>query len=98
MEQRLARFLLRLAQSIGRQTVRGLAVDVALSGQELAELVITTPFTVSRILADWRRLGIADAQRDRILILDLKRIRAVAGLRDRGDLTKIGEGSSPLEN
>ena len=98
VEQRLARFLLRLAQSIGRQTVRGLAVDVSLSGQDLAELVIATPFTVSRILADWRRLGIADSQRDRILILDLKRIRAVAGLRDRGDLTKIGEGSSPLEN
>ncbi|TME44639.1 MAG: cyclic nucleotide-binding domain-containing protein [Chloroflexi bacterium] len=97
VEQRLARFLLRLAQSIGRQTVRGLAVDVSLSGQDLAELVIATPFTVSRILADWRRLGIADAQRDRILILDLKRMRAVAGVRDKGDLTKIGEGSIPLE-
>jgi len=96
VEQRLARFLLRLAQSIGRQTVRGLAIDVSLSGQDLAELVITTPYTVSRILADWRRLGIADAQRERILLLDVKRLAAVSGLRDEGDL-RLAEGSVPLE-
>jgi CRP/FNR family transcriptional regulator len=96
VERRLARLLLRLAQSIGRPTVRGLAIDVSLSGQDLAELVIATPYTVSRILADWRRLGIADAQREQILILDLKRLAAVAGLRDEGDLMKSGEGSVPL--
>lgn len=78
VERRLARLLLRLAQSIGRKTVRGLAIEVSLSGQDLAELVIATPYTVSRILADWRRLGIADAQRDRILLLDPKRVAAVA--------------------
>ena len=96
VEQRLARFLLRLAQSIGRQTVRGLAIEVSFSGQDLAELVIATPYTVSRILADWRRLGIADAQRERFLLLDRKRLAAVAGLRDEGDL-KLAEGSVPLE-
>ncbi|TMI93924.1 MAG: cyclic nucleotide-binding domain-containing protein [Bacillati bacterium ANGP1] len=97
VERRLARLLLRLAQSIGRPTVRGLAIDVSLSGQDLAELVIATPYTVSRILADWRRLGIADAHRERILLLDLKQMAAVAGLRDQGDLTKIGGGGVPLE-
>ncbi len=96
VEQRLARFLLRLAQSIGRQTVRGLAVDVSLSGQDLAELVIATPYTVSRILADWRRLGIADAQRERFLLLDVKRLAGVAGLRDGGDL-RLAEGGVSLE-
>ena len=97
VERRLARLLLRLAHSVGRETVHGVAIGVSLSGQDLAELVITTPYTVSRVLADWRRLGIADAQRERIVILDLKRMAAVAGLPDKGDLTKRGEGNVPLE-
>ena len=78
VERRLARLLLRLARSVGRETVHGVAIGVSLSGQDLAELIITTQYTVSRILADWRRLGIADAQRDRILLLDPDRIAAVA--------------------
>lgn len=89
VERRLARLLLRLAQSVGRKTVRGLAIEVSLSGQDLAELVIATPYTVSRILADWRRLGIADSQRDRILLLDPERIAGVAQLHVGGELPKM---------
>ena len=84
VERRLARLLLRLAHSVGRKTVQGLAIEVSLSGQDLAELVFTTQYTVSRILADWRRLGIADAQRDRILLLDPERIADVAHMDVRG--------------
>jgi len=84
VEQRLARQLLRLAQSVGRQTVHGIAIEVSLSGQDLAELIFTTQYTVSRILADWRRLGVTDAQRDRILLLDPGRIAAVARMDVRG--------------
>jgi len=84
VERRLARLLLRLAHSVGRKTVQGLAIEVSLSGQDLAELVFTTQYTVSRILADWRRVGIADAQRDRILLLDPERIADVAHMDVRG--------------
>jgi CRP/FNR family transcriptional regulator, nitrogen oxide reductase regulator len=93
VERRLARLLLRLAQSIGRRTVRGLAIDVSLSGQDLAELAVATPYTVSRILADWRRLSIADAQRDRILLLDPERVAAVAQMRVGGETPQdwVGE-------
>ena len=84
VERRLARLLLRLAHSVGRETVHGVAIGVSLSGQDLAELIFTTQYTVSRILADWRRLGIADAQRDRILLLDRDRIAAVAHTDVRG--------------
>lgn len=82
VEQRLSRLLLRLAQSIGRKTVHAIVLDVPLSGQDLAELVISTPYTVSRILADWRRLGVADAQRERILLLDQERLTAIAHMRE----------------
>jgi CRP/FNR family transcriptional regulator, nitrogen oxide reductase regulator len=80
VERRLARLLIRLAQSLGRKTARGVVIQVALSGQDLAELVGSTPFTVSRILAGWRRLDIADVQRERILILDGRRLAAIAGI------------------
>jgi CRP-like cAMP-binding protein len=78
-ERRLAQLLLRLAQSMGRKTLRGVAIEVPLSGHDLAELVITTPYTVSRILAGWKRRRIVDARRGRILILDQQRIAAIAG-------------------
>ncbi|HKX18420.1 MAG TPA: helix-turn-helix domain-containing protein [bacterium] len=78
VDRRLARLLLRLARSFGRNAARGLALDVSLSRPDLAELVISTPYTVSRILADWRRLDIVDAQRERILILDPEAMAALA--------------------
>jgi CRP/FNR family transcriptional regulator, nitrogen oxide reductase regulator len=81
VERRLARLLLRLAQSMGRKTAGGVAIDVPLSGHDLAELTIATPYTVSRILAGWRRRRVAEVRRQRILILDPQRMAALAGLR-----------------
>ncbi|HKX17759.1 MAG TPA: MEDS domain-containing protein [bacterium] len=78
VRRRLARLILRLGESIGRKTPRGLVIDVPLSRRDLAELVITSPYTVSRILAEWRRLDILDAQRTRILIHDRGSLAAIA--------------------
>ena len=78
VKRRLARLILRLGESIGRKTRRGLVIDVPLSRRDLAEMVITSPYTVSRILADWRRLDILDAQRTRILIHDQDSLSAIA--------------------
>ena len=75
---RLARLILRLGESIGRKTRRGLVIDVPLSRRDLADLVITSPYTVSRILAEWRRRDILDAQRTRIRIQDRDSLAAIA--------------------
>lgn len=80
VERRLARLLLRLAQSMGRATPQGIAIELSLSGQDLAELASATPSTISRILAEWRRLDIVDARRERISILNSQRIAAIAGV------------------
>jgi CRP/FNR family transcriptional regulator, nitrogen oxide reductase regulator len=90
VERRLARLLLRLADSMGRKTPQGAVIELSLSGRDLAEMAITTPYTVSRILAGWRRLNIADAQRERILVLDQPRLAAIAGIPVRGDLPPAG--------
>lgn len=78
VKRRLARLFLRLGESIGRKTRRGVVINVPLSRRDLAELVITSPYTVSRILADWRRLDILDAQRTRIRIQDREQLAAIA--------------------
>ena len=90
MERWLARLLLRLADSVGRKTPQGAVIELSLSGRDLAELAITTPYTVSRILAEWRRLNIADAQRERILVLDHPRLEAIAGPHAREGLPPAG--------
>jgi CRP/FNR family transcriptional regulator, nitrogen oxide reductase regulator len=95
VERRLARVLFRLAQSVGHTIPQGIAIELSLSGQDLAELTSTTPFTVSRLLAEWRRLQIVDAGRERILILNPQRIAAIAGLSE--NLLKPG-GNSPLQH
>jgi CRP-like cAMP-binding protein len=82
--RRLARLLLRLAQSMGHKTPQGIAIELSLSGQDLAELASATPSTVSRILAEWRRSDIVDARRERISILNLPRIAAIAGVSGDG--------------
>ncbi|HEV2281628.1 MAG TPA: MEDS domain-containing protein [bacterium] len=78
VRRRLARLFLRLGRHVGRQTRRGAVLNVALSRRDLAELAIASPYTVSRILAEWRRLDILDAQRTRIVIRDRDRLAAIA--------------------
>lgn len=53
-------------------------IELPLSEQELAELVSTTPFTVNRILAGWKRQNLVDVGRERIRILDLPSIAQIA--------------------
>ncbi|HVH31440.1 MAG TPA: MEDS domain-containing protein [bacterium] len=95
VELRFARLLRQLAQTMGRPTLRGVVLDVPLTGQELAEMASTTPYTVSRLLAAWRRLDIVDAQHDRILILQPQRLAAIAEEPDSADVAAPAEGGSP---
>ncbi len=79
VERRLARLLHRLAGSLGRNTPQGIVIELGLSGEELAELLNTTPYTISRILAGWRRLHLVTVQRNRILLFDDTRLEEIAG-------------------
>jgi CRP-like cAMP-binding protein len=79
VERRLARLLHRLSGSLGRSAPEGVVIELGLSGEELAELLNTTPYTISRILAEWRRLHLVAVQRDRILLFDDTRLGAIAG-------------------
>jgi len=74
--QRLSRTLLRLAGQIGRPSDGG--VLVTLSREELAQMMGTTFFTVSRLISDWEGRGILRARREAVLIDDTRGLVALA--------------------
>ena len=62
--QRLARALLRLASPNGRWLEDGGLNEIPLSRKDLAHIVGTTLFTVSRLLSDWEGHGIIETRRE----------------------------------
>ncbi len=66
---RLSSQLVRLFTQVGKRT-NG-SVEISLSREELAQLIGTTLFTVSRLLCQWESLGIVNARRECVMVLDL---------------------------
>lgn len=77
VEQRIARTLLRLAPAGAAHPDAGPAVP--LSRQDLADLCGTTLSTTSRLLAAWHRRGLVVAGRERVVLLRLPELAAIAG-------------------
>jgi CRP/FNR family transcriptional regulator, nitrogen oxide reductase regulator len=65
-EQKVARAVLRLARQAGVKEADG--VRVGMTRQDLADMTGITYFTVSRIVSNWKRLGLVEADRREILI------------------------------
>lgn len=74
--QRLAQTLLRLVGQIGRPAEKGALI--ALSREDLAQMMGTTLFTVSRLLSLWEESGILDARREAVLVYDPPKLVAIA--------------------
>jgi len=73
---RLARELSRLLERIGRP-VDG-AIEISLSREELAQMIGTTLFTVSRLLSEWHQRGVVDPKRGVVLVRDLQGLANLA--------------------
>jgi CRP-like cAMP-binding protein len=67
---RLSHEILRLLNQVGRPGNGG--VQINLSREELAQLIGTTLFTVSRLLSDWDQQGIVSAHRQSVTIKNLQ--------------------------
>lgn len=65
---RLSFALVRLAERLGTPVLGG--VEIALSRLELAQMIGTTLFTVSRILSKWADQGFIAPRREGVIILD----------------------------
>jgi CRP-like cAMP-binding protein len=81
---RVASALLRLANQVGR-TVDG-GVSVTLGREDLAQLTGCTPFTVSRLLADWEECGYVRSRREVVVLVDGSALaeHVASGSRGRG--------------
>jgi CRP-like cAMP-binding protein len=66
---RLGRQLIRLIGQVGVPINGG--VEIRISREELAQLIGTTLYTVSRLLSEWDRRGIVEGRRESVLIHDL---------------------------
>lgn len=75
VELRVAHALLRLAAQSPSQT----RIELPVSRQDLAEMAGTTLFTVSRILKSWQGRGFVISGRQRVTVLDVEALRALAG-------------------
>src|SRR5690606_38252132 len=69
VEQRLAQSIVRLAQQMGHNTADGTVLDILLSREDLAEMVGTDIYTVSRIMSRWERSGFVQTEHQRVLLL-----------------------------
>jgi len=78
VEQRIARTLLRLVRQCGRRVEEGVAIDMPLSRQDLAEMTGTTLFSVSRILSRWEGEGMVRIGRYRVVIINRHGIASLA--------------------
>jgi len=77
-EARVAKALMTLARSCGRETEQGLVIDAKLSQSELASMVGLTREALNRQLREWRENGTVSLDDRRIVILDVCRLERIA--------------------
>jgi CRP-like cAMP-binding protein len=78
VRQRIARFLIRLADWTGRHERGRTVVPLALSRQELAALVGTTMETTIRVMSGLRQQGLIEPARRGVVLIDRTALETVA--------------------
>jgi CRP/FNR family transcriptional regulator, nitrogen oxide reductase regulator len=78
VEARLARFFLKLAQDMGQTRADGVFIPLALSRQEIADMIGTTIETSIRIMSRWGKQDIVRTEPQGFVIVDRAALEAVA--------------------
>jgi CRP/FNR family transcriptional regulator len=78
VETRLARFFLKLADDIGQKRPDGTFIPLALSRQELADMIGTTIETAIRIMSRWGKDEVVRTDKDGFTLLDRTALEATA--------------------
>jgi CRP/FNR family transcriptional regulator len=79
VEKRLARFLIKLADSIGEETDDGTLLMVPMTRRDLAEIIGSTFEVVERALKKMREGGILAVEGKKIVILKAAKLAELAG-------------------
>jgi CRP-like cAMP-binding protein len=78
IEARLARFLLKLADDMGQPRGGGTFIPLALSRQEIADMIGTTIETSIRIMSRWGKQEMVRTEKDGFLVVDRAALEAIA--------------------
>lgn len=78
-EERLAEVLVRLGEEFGQPIKRGVEIELELMRAELGEFAGLTAETTIRLLGRWVEQGLIELTGRRIRLLDLERLRWLAG-------------------
>jgi CRP/FNR family transcriptional regulator, cyclic AMP receptor protein len=81
---RLAKLLLRLADSYGEETGDGVRINLRISQQDLGNLIASTRESVNRQLNAWAEQGVVELDRGRITIVDSDALEDAAEPVDAG--------------
>jgi CRP/FNR family transcriptional regulator len=72
---RVAALLLKLSEKAGKKTPRGIAIELKLTKQDIAEMVGTTVETSIRTMSSLKKQGIVEEKEGRIIIKDPARLK-----------------------
>ena len=78
VEARLARFFLKLADDMGQKRQGATFIPLALSRQELADMMGTTIETSIRIMSRWGKEEVVRTEKDGFVVVDRPSLEAVA--------------------
>lgn len=78
VSQRLARALLELGERHGQPDALGVSIMPPMTRQDIAAIVGTTLFTVSRLLSEWEDQGLVESSRAHVCLRSLEGLRLIA--------------------
>jgi CRP-like cAMP-binding protein len=78
VDARLARFLLKMADTMGEPSPEGTFIPLALSRQELADMIGTTIETAIRVMSRWGKDGVVRTDKGGFLIQDRAALEGIA--------------------
>jgi CRP-like cAMP-binding protein len=70
VEWRIARVLLILSRKAGTVEADGVSINLPLTRQDIADMAATTVETTIRVLSNFKKMGLVDTEKNRIIIKD----------------------------
>jgi CRP-like cAMP-binding protein len=78
VEQRIARTLLKLAETAGTDVPEGRVIEMPLTRQDVADMTGTTVETAIRVMSKLRRAGLIRTRRGKVVLVDLDALLEIA--------------------
>lgn len=81
VEQRIARVLLKLAETAGSDTAEGRVIEMPLTRQDVADMTGTTVETAIRVMSKFRRQDLIKTRRGKVVLVDIGALQEISEMR-----------------